>query len=148
MGEKKADPMDVPQVLETLNRALPLQQRSALQYTLAAGSMFGLHVQGLSQQLWAFAALELEDARRLVEKITALGGDPSTEVGPIEWSPDPEAALRSLVGQEEDCIAALHAVIPHTGQQPDSEALEHLMEHLIMRKQGQVDQLKRALRTP
>ena len=30
----------------------------------------------------------------------------------------------------------------------DSEALEHLMEHLIMRKQNQVDWLRRAIRTP
>jgi bacterioferritin (cytochrome b1) len=148
MGEKKADPMDVPKVLEALNDALPLQQRSALQYTLAAGSMFGLHVQGLSAQLWEYAKLELEDARQLVEKISALGGDPSVEVAGVAWDPDPEAALSSLIEQEEDCIAALHAVIPHSGQQPESEALEHLMEHLIMRKQGQVDQLKRALRTP
>jgi bacterioferritin (cytochrome b1) len=148
MGEKKSDPMDVPKVLEALNRALPLQQRSALQYTLAAGSMFGLHVQGLSTQLWEYAKLELQDARLLVEKITAIGGDPVTDVAAVVWDPDPETALQSLVEQEEECLAALHAVIPHSGQQPESEALEHLMEHLIMRKQGQVDQLKRALRKP
>jgi hypothetical protein len=35
-----------------------------------------------------------------------------------------------------------------SGQEPRSEALEHLMEHVIMRKQGQVDWLRRALRTP
>jgi hypothetical protein len=42
-------------------------------------------------------------------------------------------------------VAALHAVIPHTGQEPRSEALEHRMEHLIMRKQEQVDTLRRAV---
>ena len=148
MGEKKADPMQVEKVLECLNEALPLQQRSALQYTLAAGSMFGLMAQGLSIQLWEYAKLELEDARQLVEKITALGGDPSTDVGPVAWFPDPEEAVQALIEQEEDCLEALHGVIPHTGQEARSEALEHLMEHMIMRKQGQVDALKRALRKP
>jgi len=37
-------------------------------------------------------------------------------------------------------------VIPHSGEEPRSEALEHLMEHLIMRKQNQVDWLRRARR--
>ena len=148
MGEKKADPMDVEKVLECLNHALALQQRSALQYTLAAGSMFGLHVQGLSMQLWEYAKLELEDARQLVEKISALGGDPTTDVAAVAWFPDPEEAVQALVEQEEDCLDALHAVIPHSGQEARSEALEHLMEHMIMRKQGQVDTLKRAMRRP
>ena len=148
MGEEKTDPMDVEKVLQCLNHALPLQQRSALQYTLAAGSMFGLYAQGLSMQLWEYAKLELEDARQLVEKISALGGDPTVEVGPVAWYPDPEEAVQALVEQEEDCLEALHAVIPHTGQEARSEALEHLMEHMIMRKQGQVDALRRALRKP
>ena len=140
--------MDVDKVLECLNHALPLQQRSALQYTLAAGSMFGLQAQGLSLQLWEYAKLELEDARQLVEKISALGGDPSTDVGPVAWYPDPEEAMQALIDQEEDCLDSLHAVIPHTGQEARSEALEHLMEHMIMRKQNQVDYLVRAIRQP
>ena len=42
-------------------------------------------------------------------------------------------------------VAALHAVIPHSGQEPRSEALEHLLEHVIMRKQQQLDFLALAL---
>ena len=45
-------------------------------------------------------------------------------------------------------IAAAHRVIPVTGQEPWSEALEHLLEHLIMRKQWQVDYLARVLGRP
>ena len=37
-------------------------------------------------------------------------------------------------------------MIPETGKEGASEALEHLLEHLILRKQGQVDFLTRALR--
>jgi len=144
----KADPMDVPKVLKCLNAALRLQQRSVLQLTAASGSMFGIEVQGLANELWAFAAAELDDTRRLVEKITALGGDPTTDVAPLSWTSDPRKALEALAEQEEETIAALHKVIPPSGQEPRSEALEHLMEHLIMRKQNQVDFLWRALRKP
>ena len=142
------DPMDEPKVLETLNEALELQQRSVLQFTLASGSMFGLDVQSLTGKLWQFAESELQDTRLIVEKITALGGDPTTRVGELRWHSDPHDAVDNLIEHEDETIAALHAVIPHSGQEPSSEALEHLMEHLIMRKQHQVDWLRRARRQP
>ncbi len=49
-----------------------------------------------------------------------------------------------LIEHEGEALTALHAVIPPTGQQPGSEAIEHLIEHIIMRKQEQVDTLIRA----
>ncbi len=142
------DPMDEPKVLGCLNEALELQQRSTLQFTLASGSMFGLEMQSLTGKLWEFAESELQDTRLIVEKITALGGDPTTRVGELRWHADPHDAVDNLIEHEDETIAALHAVIPHSGQEPRSEALEHLMEHLIMRKQNQVDWLRRARRDP
>ena len=142
------EPMDVDKVLEQLNVALELQLRSLLQFTQASGSMFGLEVQGVAGKLWDFATHELEDTRLLVEKITALGGDPTTKVGKLDWTPDPGTSLDHLIETEAEVTEALHAVIPHSGQEAASEALEHLMEHIIMRKQNQIDWLRRARRTP
>ena len=42
---------------------------------------------------------------------------------------------------DHKAVSALDAVIPHTGQEPRSEAMEHRLEHLIMRKQQQLDYL-------
>ena len=140
--------MEVEKVLDCLNEALELQLRSLLQFTQASGSMFGLEVQGVAERLWTFAQAELEDTRLLVEKITALGGDPTTKVGELKWQPDPGAALDHLIATEDEATEALHAVIPYSGQEARSEALEHLMEHIIMRKQNQVDWLRRARREP
>jgi bacterioferritin (cytochrome b1) len=148
MAKSKPDPMDVERVLDALNDALALQQRSVLQLTMGAGSMFGLEYQAVGAKLWLFARAELEDTKLLVEKITALGGEPSVAVAPLRWQEDPGATVDALVEAEDETIAALHAVIPHSGQEPRSEALEHLMEHLIMRKQNQVDWLRRARRVP
>ena len=78
----KPDPMEVDKVLECLNEALALQHRSILQFNLASGSMFGLEVQAVTADLWQFAQAELDDTRRVVEKIAALGGDPTTAVAP------------------------------------------------------------------
>jgi bacterioferritin (cytochrome b1) len=145
---KKKDPMDVENVLEQLNLALELQLRSLLQFTQASGSMFGIEVQGVADKLWDFAQHELVDTRLVVEKITALGGDPTTKVGELKWQPDPAAVLDHLIDTEDEVTEALHEVIPHSGQEARSEALEHLMEHIIMRKQNQIDWLRRARRQP
>jgi len=141
------DPLELDAVLDTLGTALALQYRSALQYTQVAGSLTGLQWSVLGVQLWTFAESELDDARRLVEKIVALGGTPPSAPAELRYEPEPEKAMAALIENECEAVAALHAVIPHSGQEPRSEALEHRLEHLIMRKQEQVDTLRRAVGT-
>jgi hypothetical protein len=76
--ENKKDPMDVDGVVDALNHALRLQLRSALAYTLTAGSFVGLRFVPLSEQLAVFGRSELDDARRLVEKIVSPPGPAAT----------------------------------------------------------------------
>jgi bacterioferritin (cytochrome b1) len=140
------EPMDVEGVLDALNKALPLQQRSPIQISLVAGSALGFEYQGLVTELRRFAELEVADSRRLVEKIATLGGEPTTDVAPLRWSADAGEAVDWLIESETEAIEALQAVIPHTGNEGRSEALEHRLEHVIMRKQEQVDFLLRARR--
>jgi bacterioferritin (cytochrome b1) len=130
-----------------LNAALTLQYRSALGFMLASGSLFGFEYQALGDRLWEYAQAELEDARLLVEKIVALEGEPSTEVAPLSWTGDPAGAVDWLIDAETEAIEALQAGIEPTGREGRSEALEHLLEHVILRKQNQIDFLVRARRT-
>ncbi len=139
--------MDTEAQIEALNAALRLQMRSALQYTLAAGSMFGFEYQGLAGSLGAFAAAELEDARHLVEKVAALGGEPTEEVAPPRFVEDPREAVAWLIESEGEALQTLQDAIEPTGREAASEAIEHRLEHIIMRKQEQVDVLLRASRT-
>ena len=139
------DPLETEAVLDLLDTALSFQYRSALQYTQVAGSLTGLEWTVLGVQLWAFAEAELDDARRLVEKVVALGGVPPSAPAELRYEPDPQKAIDALIENECEAVAALHAVIPHSGQEPRSEALEHRLEHVIMRKQEQVDTLRRAV---
>jgi hypothetical protein len=140
-----ADPMQVDAAVAKLNAALALQHRSAIEHTVIAGSLTGVQWQPLESLLWTYAESELDDARRMVQKVVAIGGTPTTDVAPFDLPSDPEAALRQLIDHECETLAAFHAVIPDTGQEPRSEALEHRLEHLIMRKQEQVDTLRRTL---
>jgi len=140
--------MNVDEQIECLNRALRLQHRSVLHYSLVAGSVIGLEYQAHAEKMREHAASELGDATRLVEKITALGGEPTTEVAPIAFTADPAAALEQLIECEGETLEALQAAIEPTGREAASEAVEHRLEHMIMRKQEQVDYLLRAKRRP
>jgi bacterioferritin (cytochrome b1) len=145
MAEEK---MDVEQQIKCLNKALRLQHRSVLHYSLVAGSVIGLEYQAHAQKMREHSLSELEDAGRLVEKITALGGEPTTEVAPISFTADPGEALEKLIESEGETLEALQAAIEPTGREAASEAVEHRLEHIIMRKQEQVDYLLRAKRRP
>jgi ferritin-like protein len=133
------DDMAVETVTAKLGTALALQARSLVTMTVLAGALRGMAGAGIKSQLRQFVLEEVEDTYRLTEKLSALGGEPAVDLGAIKPVLDPQQAIRDLLEDEQKAIAALHAVIPHTGQEPRSEALEHLLEHAIMRKQQQVD---------
>jgi bacterioferritin (cytochrome b1) len=138
--------LDVEEAVKRLNAALALQHRSTLQYMTASGSLFGFEYQALGDRLWLFAQAELEDARLLVEKIAALGGEPTTDVAQLKWTGDPAKAVEWLIEIEDEAIEALQQAIEPTGREGRSEALEHMLEHVIMRKQAQLDWLLRTRR--
>jgi bacterioferritin (cytochrome b1) len=140
--------MDVEEQIACLNAALRLQHRSVLNYSLVAGSVIGLEYQAHAEKMSQHAGSELEDATRLVEKISALGGEPTTDVAPLKFEPDPAKALDALIDCEAETLEALQAAIEPTGREAASEAVEHRLEHMIMRKQEQVDYLLRARRRP
>jgi bacterioferritin (cytochrome b1) len=140
------DPLDVDLALERLGKALPLQLRSAAAFTMAAGSITGFQYLGVAELLWRFAEADLADSRRLVEKIVTLGGKPIDNITGFDLPSDGDGIVSRLVELETEAIEALQDTIPATGHTGDSEALEHRLEHMIMRKQEQVDTLLRAQR--
>ena len=138
--------MQVEEVIRLLNRAIPMQFRSAALYTWAAGTVVGVEFQGVGLKLERFGAQELDDARRLIEKVVALGGIPPTEIASFDAFPITEDGLQKIIELEDETSEALREVIPASGQEARSEALEHLLEHIIMRKHEQIDFLNRVRR--
>ena len=147
MTPDQEEKLDFEGAIKLINEALELQYRSVLQYSIASGSLFGFEFQSLGDRLWEYGRAELDDARMLVEKVVALGGEPVTKVAEPRWSGKPDEAVEWLIDSEEDAIEALQAAIEPTGREGRSEALEHTLEHVIMRKQAQVDFLLRAKRS-
>jgi bacterioferritin (cytochrome b1) len=137
--------LDEEQAIARLNAALRLQYRSALQYSLAAASLLGIEAQAIGAKLTGFGDEELSDCRRLIEKIVSFDGTPTTEVAALRYDRGAEDALGYLVECEAEAIDVLQGAIEPTGREGRSEALEHLLEHLILRKQQQLDFLRRAI---
>jgi len=82
-GEEK---LDEQEAVKRLNKALALQYRSALQYSIVASSLTGIEAQALGSKLTEFGDAELADVRRLIEKIVSFGGEPTPEVAGLSWS--------------------------------------------------------------
>jgi bacterioferritin (cytochrome b1) len=140
--------LDEQAAIERLNSALAQQYRSALQYSIVASSVQGLEAQALGEKLKGFGDEELSGVRLLIEKIVSFGGKPTLEVADLEFHEDPEDAIGWMVSCEEQVVDALQEAIEPTGREARSEALEHLLEHLILRKQHQIDSLRRAIGKP
>jgi bacterioferritin (cytochrome b1) len=144
-GGESEERLDEDEAVERLNAALSRQYRSALQYSIVASSLVGLEALGLAGVLTGYGDQELSDARQLVEKNVSFDGEPTTEVAELRYTRDVKEALGWLLRCEEETIEALQEAIEPTGREGRSEALEHLLEHLILRKQQQVDFLNRAV---
>jgi bacterioferritin (cytochrome b1) len=137
--------LDEKLAIERLNAALRHQYRSALQYSVVAASLLGLESQALGPRLTSFGDEELNGVRRLIEKIVSFGGHPTTEIAELRFEERAADSLPWLIACEEEVVEALQDSIEPTGREGRSEALEHLLEHLIMRKQHQIDFLRRAV---
>jgi bacterioferritin (cytochrome b1) len=141
---EREERLDEEKAVERLNAALRTQYRSALQYSIVAASLLGLEAQALGPKLTEFGDEELSGARQLIEKIVSFGGEPTTQVADLEFHDGADGALAWLIECEQEAVEVLQGAIEPTGREGRSEALEHMLEHLIMRKQHQVDVLQRA----
>jgi ferritin-like protein len=141
------EPLDVDAAVRGLRAALPLQLRSAVAHTIAAGALTGFEFAGLSPLLREAGEADLADARRLVEKLVTLDSSVPQEIPDPRLPDKPKAIVRRLIAMEQEAIEQLQDIIPATGHTGTSEALEHRLEHMIMRKQEVVDALERARRS-
>jgi bacterioferritin (cytochrome b1) len=134
------------EVVRDLNKALPLQYRSALAFAVAAGTLTGADGVALSGMLRAWAADELLDVERLAGRISILGGDPVATVASLDAPRTTKAALKALAALQQEAIDAFAAAIPAGADDSEGEATEHLLEHVINRKRDVLEKLERALR--
>lgn len=141
-----AEKLDPDQLAPPLQAALDALARSVTHIAVTAATMTGIAEQTLASRLEGFAAEAVNAFAQLAAKTQAVGAL-GTEITPgaVPLTGSARDRLRRLADDEQQVVTRLHAVIPASGQEPRSEALEHVLEHILYRRQEQVDFIRRAL---
>jgi bacterioferritin len=132
--------MDTARVIEALNKAVALEHAASLQYNQHA-----LLVRGLWRKVFAdFFSAEshsaLDHARKFGQKIVALGGVPTIEVGAtVHQSLDVQEMLRQDLQLERQAMQAYFAA--HALAE-DDVALRTMLEDHIEHEQRDIEELE------
>ncbi len=91
-------------LLDGLNTDLSHEYQAILMYNSYASMVYGMHRPTLKQFFEGELPEELTHAQLLADKITALGGTPTTESAPIDLTTEPKAMLEQVLEAEVEAI--------------------------------------------
>jgi bacterioferritin len=134
--------MNKEQVIADLNELLSLEYTAVLQYTYESFVVSGLERPRFLQMFRAEAAESLAHAQLLGDKIVALGGTPTTEVGPINQATDLRAILEHNLQLERTAADLYTRALEHA---QDDVALRVMLENQVQIERASVEELERIL---
>lgn len=135
--------MDKEQVIAELNTILSLEYTAVLQYTHEGFLLDGLERPQYLQMFRAEAAESLAHAQTVGEKIVALGGVPTTEVGEITVATDLRDMLINNLRLERGAVAAYSRALALA---QDDVPLRTMLENQVAAEQASVEELERILK--
>lgn len=91
-------------LIDGLNTDLAHEYQAILMYNSYAAMVYGMHRPTLKQFFEGELPEELAHAQLLADKITALGGTPTTEPAPLTLKTEPTAMLRQVLAAETETI--------------------------------------------
>jgi bacterioferritin len=91
-------------LIDGLNTDLAHEYQAILMYNSYAAMVYGMHRPTLKQFFEGELPEELAHAQLLADKITALGGTPTTEPAPLTLVTEPTAMLRQVLEAETETI--------------------------------------------
>lgn len=92
------------QLVDGLNTDLAHEYQAILMYNSYAAMVYGMHRPTLKQFFETELPEELTHAQLLADKITALGGTPTTEPAPLDLVTEPKAMLKQVLEAETETI--------------------------------------------
>ena len=132
---------DAHKILHLMNAGLEMEYASQIQYLTQAAITTGPYAEGLMARFKEIASDEAEHAEILRTRIAALGGVPTTKVGPIQIHEDSLKAVKINLKYERDTVTfyqKLLNLIPH-----DEVILYEAIEHVLQDSQEHVEELER-----
>jgi len=133
--------LDKEKVLRLMNEGLEMEYASHIQYVTQAAVTTGPYAEGLMARFEEIASDEAEHAKILRTRIAALGGVPTTKVGPIEVHKESLQAVKLNLKYERETVEfyrKLLNLIPH-----DEVILYEAIEHILQDSQEHVEELER-----
>jgi bacterioferritin len=91
-------------LIDGLNTDLAHEYQAILMYNSYAAMVYGMHRPTLKQFFEGELPEELAHAQLLADKITALGGTPTTEPAPLTLATEPTAMLHQVLKAESETI--------------------------------------------
>lgn len=130
-----------------LNQDLAGEYAAVIQYTYYATTVTGLNYQILKPFFEAEIPDELGHAAYLSEKISRLGGEPTTVPAPVEPVKDARAMLEAALKAESDTLENYQI---RRGQAQDLKMIELVvkLEDMISDEQNHLEKLSRILHDP
>lgn len=137
--------MDTKKVIAALNKAIALEHAATLQYQQQGLLVSGLWRRGFADFFASQSKSSHEHAHKFGQKVVALGGIPSIEIGaPIQQSTNLEEMLRQALELERATFRAyleVHALVE------SDIALRTMLESQIESEQHDIDELEMYLGT-
>jgi bacterioferritin len=96
--------VDKETLIEGLNQDLAHEYQAVIMYNTYAAVVTGIHRHELRSFFLDEVTDELKHAQLLADKITALGGTPTTKAAPVDVASDPRSMLENVVAAETETI--------------------------------------------
>jgi len=142
-GSRRVKMVD-QEILDGLNEIMSLEYTSMIQLMQHSFLMQGADRYTFAEVLRDHAKETLAHARELGDKIVALGGVPSTQIGEIRQSADTTEMLQQDLEQHRYAIGKVDALVAKTDERK-LVALRVLLENMSLEETQFAEELERAL---
>jgi bacterioferritin len=132
-------------ILDGLNEIMSTEYTSMIQLMQHSFLMQGADRYTFADLLRDHAKDTLSHARELGDKIVALGGVPSVQIGEVRQSTDTEEMLRQDLEQHRAAVATIDAMV-QTADERKLVALRVLLENMSLEETTFLEELEKALR--
>ncbi|SRR6266849_1380547 len=137
--------MDRKAVIQALNDAVALEYAAVVQYAQFSYCVKGFRRLAVAGWFFEQATKSLTHARQVGDKIVALGGIPTTQVGPVREAQDLTSMVRLSLEMEQRSVKSYQAALALAA---DDTALRVLLESRIEAEQADVEELEKMLSDP
>jgi len=137
--------MDRKAVIKALNDVLKLEYAAVVQYAQFSYCVKGFRRLAVTDWFFEQGTTSLTHARLMGDKIVALGGIPTTQVGPVKEAQDLTGMVKLSLELERRSVESYQAALALAA---DDTALRVLLESRIEAEQADVEELEKMLADP